>query len=118
MIIFKDFRFEAAHYLPNVPESHKCRRLHGHSYKVRVYVKGVPGSNSGWLMDFADLKATIGSVITPLDHQCLNEIAGLENPTAENLAIWIWNKVKNQVPGLYEVHVNESDTSGCIYDGN
>ncbi len=117
MIIFKDFRFEAAHFLPNVPENHKCKRMHGHSYKVRVCVKGEPGATSGWVMDFADLKAIIGSVINPLDHQCLNDISGLENPTAENLAKWIWDKVNSKIPGLFEVHVNESDTSGCIYNG-
>jgi 6-pyruvoyltetrahydropterin/6-carboxytetrahydropterin synthase len=117
MIIFKDFRFEAAHFLPNVPENHKCKRMHGHSYKVRVYVKGKQGVESGWVLDFAELKSIIHSAVELLDHHILNEIAGLENPTAENLAIWIWNKIKGQLPGLYEVHVNETEESGCIYSG-
>ena len=117
MIIFKDFRFEAAHFLPNVPDNHKCKRMHGHSYKVRVSVKGNRGEKSGWVMDFADLKAEVGAIVDPLDHQCLNEIEGLENPTAENLAVWIWNKIKNRIPGIFEVHVYESATSGCIYTG-
>jgi 6-pyruvoyltetrahydropterin/6-carboxytetrahydropterin synthase len=118
MKIFKDFRFEAAHYLPNVPDEHKCKRMHGHSYRLRVTVKGESGEKSGWVMDFADLKSIVSPVIEKLDHQCLNDIRGLENPTAENLAIWIWNEVKPLMSSLHEIQLNETESSGCIYDGS
>src|SRR3954470_12260927 len=108
MKIFKDFRFEAAHYLPNVPDEHQCKRMHGHSYRLRVTVKGELGQKSGWVMDFAELKSIVSPVIDTLDHQCLNDIAGLENPTAENVAIWIWNKIKPRLSSLYEVQLNET----------
>jgi 6-pyruvoyltetrahydropterin/6-carboxytetrahydropterin synthase len=118
MKIFKDFRFEAAHFLPNVPESHKCRRLHGHSYRLRVLVEGKPEDGSGWVMDFADLKSIVKPVINRLDHQCLNDLPGLENPTAENLAIWLWNEIMPAIHNLREIQVNETDGAGCIYNGS
>jgi 6-pyruvoyltetrahydropterin/6-carboxytetrahydropterin synthase len=117
MKIFKDFSFEAAHYLPHVPTTHKCRNLHGHSYKVRVFLNGEPDPILGWVMDFADLKAVVLEVLILLDHHCLNDVNGLENPTAENLAKWLWNKIKPKLPQLYEVQVNETSESGCLYDG-
>lgn len=117
MKIFKDFDFEAAHYLPNVPDSHKCKRMHGHSYKIRIVVKDKVNQSSGWVLDFADVKGIVTPVVAMLDHQCLNDVAGLENPTAENLAIWLWNEIFPALPNLAEVHVNETDGSGCIYEG-
>ena len=117
MRIFKDFRFEAAHFLPNVPDTHQCKRMHGHSYRLRVLIEGKPGNESGWVMDFADIKSAVKPVIRRLDHQCLNDIDGLENPTAENLAIWIWNEIKPVLSSLTEIHLNETESSGCIYNG-
>ena len=118
MEIFKEFTFEAAHFLPNVPPEHKCRRLHGHSYHVFVYVQGDVGGNSGWVMDFGDLKKIFNPICDRLDHRYLNDIEGLENPTSENLARWIWNELKPQLPLLSKIEVRETCTSGCIYTGD
>ncbi len=117
MEIFKEFTFEAAHRLPNVPEEHKCRRLHGHSFRVRVYVDGPLGDESGWVQDFADIKQAFKPLYKQLDHNYLNEIEGLENPTSENLAIWIWDRLKPALPLLSRVKTHETCTSGCIYRG-
>lgn len=117
MEIFKEFGFESAHSLPNVPEGHKCARLHGHSFRVRVTVAGPVGDGSGWVMDFADLKGAVQPTIDALDHRYLNEIDGLENPTSEALAAWIWAHVVPRLPGLVAVEVRETCTSGCVYRG-
>lgn len=117
MRLYKDFSFEAAHRLPNVPDGHKCARLHGHSFRVRVSVDGPVGEKSGWVMDFADLKAAFQPVHDRLDHRYLNEIAGLENPTSEILARWIWRELLASLPGLAEIEVRETCSSGCIYGG-
>src|SRR5690554_6835023 len=100
MEIFKEFTFEAAHLLPNVPAGHKCGRLHGHSYCITVYVSGNIGETSGWIMDFADLKVAFKPTYEALDHRYLNEIPGLENPTSENIARWIWHNLKPDLPAL------------------
>ncbi len=118
MEINKSFTFEAAHQLPNVPLDHKCRRLHGHSFHVTVHVEGPIGADSGWVMDFADLKAACRPIHDQLDHRYLNEIDGLENPTSEHIARWIWHRLKPVVPGLSAVAVRETCTSGCRYRGD
>ena len=115
MEIFKEFRFEAAHRLPFVPEGHKCGRLHGHSYRVTVHVSGPVDGERGWVMDFAELSAAIRPVYDRLDHYYLNEIEGLENPTSEVLARWIWDNLRTTLPGLERVTVYETCTSGCTY---
>ncbi len=117
MEIYKDFTFEAAHRLPAVPEGHKCRRLHGHSFRVRVVVAGPQGEASGWVQDFAALKEAFQPLHEHLDHHYLNEIPGLENPTSENLAVWIWERLEPRLPMLSRVEVRETCTSGCIYRG-
>ena len=117
MEIFKDFRFEAAHRLPNAPEGHKCARLHGHSFRIRVAVEGEVVSRSGWVMDFADIKDAVEPVRGLLDHRYLNEIEGLENPTSENLALWLWERIAPGLPGLARITVHETCTSGCVYSG-
>ena len=117
MRIYKEFSFEAAHRLPNVPEGHKCARLHGHSFRVRVSVDGPLGRDSGWVMDFADLKATFQPIYDQLDHRYLNDIPGLENPTSEVLARWIWRALQPALRGLAELEVRETCTSGCVYRG-
>lgn len=117
MQIFKEFGFEAAHRLPNVPAGHKCARLHGHSFRVEVHVAGEVGAESGWVMDFGDLKAAVRPLIERLDHRYLNEIEGLENPTSEVLARWIWDRLRDALPGLSRVVVRETCTSGCVYEG-
>lgn len=115
--IFKEFGFEAAHRLPNVPEGHKCSRLHGHSFRVALHVAGPIEPESGWLMDFADLKESFEPLHRRLDHNYLNEIEGLENPTSENIARWIWQQLKPTVPQLSQVVLRETCTSGSIYRG-
>ncbi len=117
MEIYKEFVFEAAHRLPNVPPGHKCARLHGHSFAVRIHISGPVGSETGWVLDFADLKAAFDPLYRILDHNYLNEIEGLENPTSENLAIWIWNRLHPKLEQLSKVEIRETCTSGCIYTG-
>ncbi len=117
MEIYKDFTFEAAHVLPNVPAGHKCGRLHGHSFHVRLYISGEVDSQSGWIMDFGDIKAIFKPIYDRLDHYYLNDIPGLENPTSEVLAKWIWRELKPTLPQLSMIELKETCTSGCIYRG-
>lgn len=117
MEIFKEFTFEAAHYLPHVPAGHKCKRLHGHSFHVSIFVKGPVGAHSGWVMDFAEIKTAFEPLHKQLDHYCLNDIAELENPTSENLARWIWRRLKPSLPLLSKVIIRETCSSGCSYTG-
>jgi 6-pyruvoyltetrahydropterin/6-carboxytetrahydropterin synthase len=117
MEIYKEFTIEAAHRLPHVPEGHKCARLHGHSFHVVIHVSGPLGEDTGWVMDFADLGAAFRPIFLQLDHNYLNEIEGLENPTSENLARWIWQRLRPTLPLLSQVVVRETCTSGCIYRG-
>lgn len=102
MDIFKVFTLEAAHRLPNVPTGHKCARLHGHSFRIELHVSGEPGADTGWIMDFGDIKAAFKPIYDRLDHHYLNDIEGLENPTSERLAIWIWQQLKPALPALSE----------------
>ncbi|EOM3220843.1 TPA: 6-carboxytetrahydropterin synthase QueD [Escherichia coli] len=115
--LFKDFTFEAAHRLPHVPEGHKCGRLHGHSFMVLLEITGEVDPHTGWIIDFAELKAAFKPTYERLDHHYLNDIPGLENPTSEVLAKWIWDQVKPVVPLLSAVMVKETCTAGCIYRG-
>lgn len=117
MEIYKEFTFEAAHRLPNVPPGHKCARLHGHSFRVRIHVTGEVDPKTGWIMDFADIKTAFAPLHDALDHRYLNEIEGLQNPTSESLARWIWQRLRGGLPQLSMVAVSETCTSGCIYRG-
>lgn len=117
MEIFKEFTFEAAHRLPHVPPGHKCARLHGHSFRVRIHVRGEVDPQMGWVMDFGDVKTAFKPLYDQLDHNYLNEIPGLENPTSEVLARWIWERLLPVLPGLSRVMVRETCTSGCVYRG-
>jgi 6-pyruvoyltetrahydropterin/6-carboxytetrahydropterin synthase len=114
----KTFQFEAAHLLPRLPRSHKCRRLHGHSFKVEIAVAGECDLKLGWLMDYAQMSEAFRPIWEKLDHVYLNEIAGLENPTSENIAVWIWKKLKPRLPLLTEVAVAETCTAKCVYRGD
>ena len=116
MEIFREFTFEAAHRLTQVPEGHKCARLHGHSYRVEIHVDGPVGDQTGWVMDFHDIKQAFAPLHDQLDHRYLNEVTGLDNPTSENLARWIWERLTGELP-LSAVVVRETCTSGCIYRG-
>jgi len=117
MIIFKQFTFDSAHYLPNVPETHKCRTIHGHTYQLTVFIEGGLDEHLGWVIDFSDMKNVIGDVIELVDHKFLNNIEGLENPTCELLAVWLWDKIKPSIPMLQRIELNETPTSGVIYVG-
>ncbi|ACA11201.1 6-carboxytetrahydropterin synthase QueD [Xylella fastidiosa] len=117
MDIFKVFIIEAAHRLPHVPPGHKCTRLHGHSFRIEVHVSGALESDTGWIMDFSDLKRAFQPIYDQLDHHYLNEIEGLENPTSERLAMWVWDRLKPVLPALTEIVVHETCTSGCRYRG-
>ena len=116
--LIKAFDFEAAHWWPCFPDGHKCRRLHGHSFKVEVIVEGECPEGQGYLMDYGDIKAAIAPVRDRLDHYCLNEIEGLENPTSEVLARWIYRELQPALPMLAEVIVHETCNSRCEYKGD
>ncbi len=118
MEISKTFWFEAAHRLPNVPAGHKCSRLHGHSFQLEVHVAGQPGEPSGWIVDYGQIKDAVRPILEQLDHNYLNEIPGLENPTSENLARWIWQRLQSRLAGLSKVVIKETPTSGCTYRGD
>ncbi len=113
----KSFQFEAAHLLPHLPQSHKCRRLHGHSFKAEIVVAGEADPQLGWLMDYAEISAAFEPLREQLDHRYLNEVEGLENPTSENIAVWIWDRLRPRLPGLKEVVVAETCTASCVYRG-
>jgi 6-pyruvoyltetrahydropterin/6-carboxytetrahydropterin synthase len=117
MDIFKVFTVEAAHRLPHVPDGHKCARLHGHSFRIELHLSGPIDPRAGWVMDFADVKAAFKPIYDRLDHHYLNDIPGLDNPTSEQLASWIWDQAKPVLPLLSAVVVHETCTSGCRYTG-
>lgn len=118
MEVFRVFQIEAAHHLPHVPEGHKCARIHGHSFRIEVHVSGEVGERTGWVMDFADLRLAFQPLFEQLDHRYLNEIDGLENPTSENLARWIWKRLEGNLPLLSKIVVQETCNAGCTYSGN
>jgi 6-pyruvoyltetrahydropterin/6-carboxytetrahydropterin synthase len=113
----RKFRFEAAHHLPHVPADHKCRRVHGHSFRVTVRVTGEVDPNTGWLVDYADLAAAFEPLRLRLDHHDLNTVEGLDNPTSEHVARWIWERLRPVLPSLSSLTVHETCTSSCTYRG-
>ena len=117
MEIFKAFTVEAAHLLPNVSPHHKCGRLHGHSFRIEIHLRGSVGPETGWVMDFSGIKEAFEPLYEQLDHRYLNEVEGLSNPTSENLARWIWRRLRSTLPTLSKVIVQETCTSGCAYRG-
>lgn len=117
MQIFKQFSFDSAHFLPYVPDGHKCKEIHGHTYRVIVYVEGALEKQLDWVMDFAEIKKVIDPIVKSIDHKLLNNISGLENPTCEIIAVWLWNKIKPDVPLLTKIELHETPTSGAVYEG-
>lgn len=118
MRVYKEFFFEAAHYLPSAPEGHPNSRVHGHSFRVRVTVDGEPDRDTGVVVHFDDLEAAVGDARAGLDHRFLNEVEGLDAPTLERIAIWLWDRLHNRLPGLAEIAVSrDSCREGCIYTG-
>jgi 6-pyruvoyltetrahydropterin/6-carboxytetrahydropterin synthase len=117
MEIYKVFHVDAAHRLPDVPSGHKCAELHGHSFRIEIHLKGSVNPRTGWVVDFADITRAFQPLYDQLDHNYLNDIEGLDNPTSENLARWIWRGLQTALPQLSKVVVQESSESGCIYEG-
>lgn len=117
MIIYKQFFFDSAHFLPKVPKGHKCGDLHGHTYKLTVFFEGDLDPEEGWLIDFNEIKKIVDPVVSSIDHKLLNDIPGLENPTSELLSVWLWNKIKPELPLLSRIELNETPTSGVLYEG-
>ncbi len=117
VIVYKEFTFDSAHFLPHVPPGHKCRNMHGHTYRLRVILDGPLDPKLGWVYDFADIKKAFQPIKAQVDHQLLNDIEGLENPTAENIVIWIWNQLRPALPMLKRLELSETPSSGVIYEG-
>ncbi len=117
MQIFRSFSFDAAHRLPKVPEGHKCSNLHGHTFKIELYLSGEVSDERGWIVDFSEIKKIFKPLLEQLDHHYLNDIEGLENPTSENIAVWIWEKVKPKIPLLCKIIVMETPQCGAVYEG-
>ena len=115
MELRKTFQFEAAHSLPNLPADHKCYRLHGHSFKIDVVVEGECDPKLGWVMDYADISEAFNPIWKQLDHHHLNEIKGLENPTSEMIAKWVWDRLKPELPQLSAIEVAETCNARCVY---
>ena len=117
MIIYKEFHFDSAHFLPLVPDGHKCKHVHGHTYKLILKFEGEINEKMGWLIDFAEIKAVVSPIIKLVDHKLLNDITGLENPTCERLAMWFWDMISPEISQLSQVELRETTTSGAIYTG-
>lgn len=117
MKIFKEFTFDSAHSLPHVPEGHKCKNVHGHTYHLTLFFEGDLDEKLGWVIDFTDIKTEIKPIIDSLDHKYLNDIPGLENPTCEVMCIWLWNIIKPKLPQLSKIKLKETPTSGAVYEG-
>ncbi len=118
MRIYRDFHFEAAHYLPSAPPGHPNARVHGHSFRARIIVEGEPDPETGIVMHFDDLTSAIAATQDALDHRMLNDVEGLELPTLERIAMWIWERLDNTVPGLTQIEIHrDSCHEGCIYSG-
>ena len=117
MELFKVFKFDAAHRLPCVGEQHKCSEIHGHSFRIEVHISGHVDPRFGWVIDFADIRRAVEPILDQLDHKYLNDVEGLNNPTSENIAQWIWERLCIGLPQLSKIVVQESPESGCVYRG-
>jgi 6-pyruvoyltetrahydropterin/6-carboxytetrahydropterin synthase len=115
--IYKKFTFDSAHYLPNVPIDHKCRNMHGHTYRMTVYLEGERQPGLDWIIDFAEVSRIVKAVTGIVDHRLLNEIPGLENPTCEVIAAWLWKRIEPELPHLCRIDLAETPDSGVIYEG-
>jgi 6-pyruvoyltetrahydropterin/6-carboxytetrahydropterin synthase len=117
MDIFRIFHLQCARRLPALPGTHPCSRLHGHSFQIELTVSGDVDPRLGWVCDFADIETAWRPIHAALDHRNLNDISGLDNPTSENLALWLWRQLRPALPGLSQIKVMETHDSGCIYRG-
>lgn len=117
MEISKTFTIDSAHKLPMVPPGHKCGQIHGHTFIIEIFVSGEVSDQTGWVIDFGDIKKSFQPIHDQLDHSYLNDIPGLENPTSENIARWVWNRLSPNLQGLSKISVKETPQSGCVYTG-
>ena len=117
MNVFKTFIFEAARSLPDLPDGHPCKNIHGHSFKITITVTGSVDDKTGFVIDFGDIDDIFNPFLSKLDHSYLNNIEGLENPSSENLCLWIWERLVPSLPGLSQIEIKETDSTGCIYKG-
>lgn len=117
MEVYREFKFDAAHLLPNLTPGHRCSRLHGHTFVAVVHLEAGVGIETGWVRDFGEIKRLCMPVIDQLDHTYLNDIPGLENPTSENIARWVWNRLKPILPELSMIEIKETLSTGCRYRG-
>ncbi len=117
MEIYREFKFDAAHRLPNLSAGHRCGNLHGHTFRVFIHIEGVVGNDTGWVRDYGEIKSICTPLIDMLDHKYLNEVPGLENPTSENIALWLWEKIKPSLPELIMIEIKETDSTGCRFSG-
>jgi len=118
MIVYKKFTIESARSLPNLPNAHPCKRVHGHSFNIIISLKGSINKKTGFVFDFNDIDKAFNPIKDRLDHVYLNDIAGLENPSSENLCVWIWEKLKVKLPKLFKIEIKETSSTGCIYEGD
>ena len=117
MQVFKSFTFDSAHFLPNVPDGHRCKNMHGHTYRLTVYLDGPLVPPFDWAIDFGEVKKVVAPIVDRIDHRVMNDIEGLENPTCEAIAKWLWDQIKPELPLLTKVELHETPTSGVVYEG-
>lgn len=117
MEIFREFTFDAAHRLDHLPEGHKCARVHGHTYRLTVFLAGPLDPVVGWIVDFAEVKRAVTEVLEPLDHHLLNDVPGLEQPTTERIIVWLWDRLRERLPQVTRLELWENATSGAVYSG-
>lgn len=117
MEVFRQFTFDAAHRLDHLPEGHKCARVHGHTYRLKIYAQGPLDPKIGWVVDFARIKQAASAVLDQLDHRLLNDVPGLEQPTTEHIAVWIWDRLGPTLPELSRIELWENENSGVVYAG-
>ena len=117
MDVFKTFSIEAARFLPNLPDDHPCTNIHGHSFKITIIVTGDINETTGFVIDFGDIDTAFKPIFQMIDHSYLNDIEGLENPSSENMCRWIWTRLGTTLPGLSQIEIKETDSTGCTYKG-
>ncbi len=118
MLIFKKYYFDAAHYMAEFEENHNYRKMHGHSFEVTVKLKGDINRKNNWVMDLEELDSFVDPELSKLDHSILNEVDGLEKPTSENIAKWLWSKLIKKIPNLDSIEINRPRIGGCIFNGD
>ena len=117
MVVYKEYYINSARFLPNLPKEHICSQIHGHTYNIKVSVKGSINSVTGFVIDAFDIDKFFNKVYIEIDHKLLNEIKGLENPTSENICIFIWGRLVEDIPNLYQIEIKENNVTGFIYSG-